>query len=155
MLSSPCAVALNARSYLPDEDRLQAYQALQVAARVHAEQRRRDGQPFVTHPVAVAKLVAKWGMDGQCVAAALLHDAVEDTPLTFGEVEAVFGPEVRTAAAPRRPRPRALPPRPRAPRLLFKPSPLIAPLHRTPFRLAHPRRSPRASIGRCARWCRV
>jgi len=82
--------------YLPDDERVQAFHALQMAHRVHEGQVRRDGQPFVTHPVAVAKLVASWGMDSQCVVAALLHDAVEDTPLTFKEVELCFGPEVRS-----------------------------------------------------------
>ena len=83
-------------SYLPDEDRLRCYRALELAHNVHDGQKRRDGSPFVTHPVAVAKLVASWGMDSECVMAALLHDSVEDTPLTFGEVETCFGPEVRT-----------------------------------------------------------
>ena len=81
---------------MPEEERFAAYQALKTAHRVHEGQRRRDGQPFITHPVAVAKLVADWGMDSQCVVAALLHDAVEDTPLTFSEVECDFGAEVRT-----------------------------------------------------------
>jgi len=82
--------------YLPDADRVACFQALKLATHVHADQTRRDGSPFVTHPVAVAELVASWGMDAECVVAALLHDAVEDTPLTFGEVEASFGEEVRT-----------------------------------------------------------
>ena len=82
--------------YLPDDERALTFQALQMATRVHQGQKRRDGSPFVTHPVAVANLVAGWGMDSQCVVAALLHDAVEDTPLTFGEIEDVFGSEVRT-----------------------------------------------------------
>ena len=81
--------------YLDDTDRLSAYQALQMAYNVHDGQCRRDGQPFITHPVAVAELVASRGMDSQCVIAALLHDAVEDTPLTFAEVEESFGSEVR------------------------------------------------------------
>ena len=84
-----------------------------MAHRVHEGQCRRDGQPFVTHPIAVAKLVASWGMDTECVVAALLHDAVEDTPLTFGEVEQEFGTEVRTLP----PRPRAAPPAAPAPRV--------------------------------------
>jgi len=82
--------------YLPDADRVSCFQALKMATRVHSGQSRRDGSPFVTHPVAVAELVAGWGMDCDCVIAALLHDAVEDTPLTFGEVEEAFGEEVRT-----------------------------------------------------------
>lgn len=75
---------------------MRCYDALQLAHQVHNGQMRRDGQPFVTHPVAVANLVASWGMDSECVVAALLHDAVEDTPLTFTEVESCFGGEVRT-----------------------------------------------------------
>jgi len=82
--------------YLPEEDRATCFQALKLATQVHSGQTRRDGSPFVTHPVAVAELVASWGMDASCVVAALLHDAIEDTPLTFGEVEAKFGEEVRT-----------------------------------------------------------
>ena len=82
--------------YLPDAEREKTKQALELAHRVHDGQNRRDGSAFITHPVAVAKLVASWGMDSECVAAALLHDAVEDTPLTFGEVEECFGGEVRS-----------------------------------------------------------
>jgi len=85
--------------YLPDAEREKTKQALELAHRVHDGQNRRDGSAFITHPVAVAKLVASWGMDSECVAAALLHDAVEDTPLTFGEVEECFGGEVKAAAA--------------------------------------------------------
>ena len=85
--------------YLPDAEREKTKQALELAHRVHDGQNRRDGSAFITHPVAVAKLVASWGMDSECVAAALLHDAVEDTPLTFGEVEECFGGEVRATAA--------------------------------------------------------
>ena len=85
-----------ATRYLDEEDRVICFQALKLAMQVHSGQMRRDGTPFVTHPVAVAELVASWGMDASCVVAALLHDAVEDTPLTFGEVESEFGEEVRT-----------------------------------------------------------
>jgi hypothetical protein len=85
-----------ATRYLDEEDRVICFQALKLAMQVHSGQVRRDGTPFVTHPVAVAELVASWGMDASCVVAALLHDAVEDTPLTFGEVESKFGEEVRT-----------------------------------------------------------
>ena len=94
--SSDIPPALLKCRYLPEEDRATCFQALKLATQVHAGQTRRDGSPFVTHPVAVAELVASWGMDASCVVAALLHDAIEDTPLTFGEVEAKFGEEVRT-----------------------------------------------------------
>ena len=50
------------RRYLPDDERLTTYKALQMAHRVHEGQCRRDGQPFISHPVEVAKLVASWGL---------------------------------------------------------------------------------------------
>ena len=80
--------------YLAEEERADCFNALTMATRVHHGQDRRDGTPFVTHPVAVANLVASWGMDSKCVCAALLHDSVEDTSLTFGEIEEEFGKEV-------------------------------------------------------------
>ena len=70
-------------------------QALQLATRLHDGQQRRDGQPFVTHPIAVAQLMRAWRMDTELVTAALLHDTVEDTPFTFMALEATFGDDVR------------------------------------------------------------
>jgi GTP pyrophosphokinase len=60
----------------------------------HTGQLRRSGEPYITHPVAVAGIVARYGMDDITIAAALLHDAVEDTALTLEQVEARFGSEV-------------------------------------------------------------
>jgi guanosine-3',5'-bis(diphosphate) 3'-pyrophosphohydrolase len=69
-------------------------QAYEAAAEAHAEQRRRSGEPYITHPLAVAKIVAELGLDDVTIAAALLHDAVEDTGLTLGTLDDGFGPEV-------------------------------------------------------------
>ena len=69
--------------------------AYRVAAGSHQGQLRRSGEPYITHPLAVAGIVARYGMDDVTIAAALLHDAVEDTVLTLDEVEEGFGPEVR------------------------------------------------------------
>ena len=69
--------------------------AYQLAAGSHQGQLRRSGEPYITHPLAVAGIVARYGMDDVTISAALLHDAVEDTVLTLDEVEAAFGPEVR------------------------------------------------------------
>lgn len=69
--------------------------AYRVAAGYHEGQLRRSGEPYITHPLAVAAIVSRYGMDSVTIAAALLHDAVEDTVLTLDEVEADFGPEVR------------------------------------------------------------
>ena len=68
--------------------------AYDMAAEAHAPQRRKSGEPYITHPLAVASIVAELGLDEITIAAALLHDAVEDTPLTLGEIDAAFGPDV-------------------------------------------------------------
>ncbi len=68
--------------------------AHKVAAEAHSGQLRRSGEPYITHPVAVAGIVARYGMDDITIAAALLHDSVEDTAETLGDVESRFGPEV-------------------------------------------------------------
>jgi GTP pyrophosphokinase len=70
-------------------------EAYRLAAGSHEGQLRRSGEPYITHPLAVAGIVARYGMDDVTIAAALLHDAVEDTVLTLDEVESAFGPEVR------------------------------------------------------------
>ena len=68
--------------------------AYDVALRTHAGQFRLSGDPFITHPIAVALILAEYGLDAETIAAALLHDTVEDTDLTLQEVEALFGPNV-------------------------------------------------------------
>ncbi len=78
----------------PGEDDALIRQAGDLAARAHAGQQRRSGEPYVTHPVAVAQIVAELGLDAPTVAAALLHDAVEDTGVTVAVLEEEFGPIV-------------------------------------------------------------
>jgi hypothetical protein len=70
-------------------------QALRVAYRAHRGQMRKSGEPFIIHPVEVALLLSGMKMDAETVMAGLLHDTVEDTDLTFEQVEAMFGREVR------------------------------------------------------------
>ena len=65
-----------------------------MCIRDSAGQTRRSGEPYVTHPIAVAGIVADLGLDAQTVAAALLHDAVEDTGVTTEIIERDFGPDV-------------------------------------------------------------
>ena len=69
--------------------------ALEVAFLAHCGQRRRSGESFITHPVAVASILAVRGSDAACVVAGLLHDTVEDTVITFADVERLFGQDVR------------------------------------------------------------
>ncbi|MDR1999146.1 MAG: bifunctional (p)ppGpp synthetase/guanosine-3',5'-bis(diphosphate) 3'-pyrophosphohydrolase [Frankiaceae bacterium] len=68
--------------------------AYDLAESQHRGQLRKSGDPYITHPLAVAMILAELGMDTTTLVAALLHDTVEDTGLPIGEVAARFGPEV-------------------------------------------------------------
>lgn len=68
--------------------------AFRVANERHGGQKRSSGEPYIIHPVAVAKIVIDYGMDYQSVAAAMLHDTVEDTDLTLEEIRDDFGDEI-------------------------------------------------------------
>ena len=70
------------------------YRAYEVSAKAHDGQVRMSGDPYIQHPVAVATILAELGLDDVTVAAALLHDAVEDTGLTLDDITREFGPEV-------------------------------------------------------------
>ena len=72
--------------------------AYDVSKRAHAAQVRSSGEAYITHPLAVAGIVADLGLDDTTIAAALLHDAVEDTELTLDEVDDSFGPVVATSS---------------------------------------------------------
>src|SRR5579863_5908609 len=75
----------------PDGHTEVIHEAAKTALRAHEGQFRRSGEPYITHPVAVATIVAELGLDEQTVAAALLHDAVEDTGLTLADIREQFG----------------------------------------------------------------
>jgi GTP diphosphokinase / guanosine-3',5'-bis(diphosphate) 3'-diphosphatase len=68
--------------------------AYEVAEERHADQLRRSGDPYITHPLAVANILAELGMDTTTLVAALLHDTVEDTGYTMGALTTDFGEEV-------------------------------------------------------------
>ncbi|MFN2506573.1 MAG: bifunctional (p)ppGpp synthetase/guanosine-3',5'-bis(diphosphate) 3'-pyrophosphohydrolase [Acidimicrobiales bacterium] len=70
------------------------YRAYELAAKAHEGQVRVSGDSYIQHPVAVATILAELGLDDVTVAAALLHDAVEDTGLTLEDIGREFGPEV-------------------------------------------------------------
>ena len=78
----------------PGDDTSLIVRAAETATVEHAGQLRRSGEPYITHPIAVAGIVADLGLDAQTVAAALLHDAVEDTGVTTEIIERDFGPSV-------------------------------------------------------------
>ena len=68
--------------------------AFLLAEDAHKAQLRHSGQPYIIHPIAVAKILAEFGMDYQSVAAALLHDTVEDTDVTLDMIKTQFGQEI-------------------------------------------------------------
>ncbi|MFN0092159.1 MAG: RelA/SpoT family protein [Acidimicrobiales bacterium] len=68
--------------------------AYEMAVAAHAGQLRRSGEPYIVHPLAVATIVARQSEDAETIAAALLHDAVEDTAITIAEIEGEFGADV-------------------------------------------------------------
>jgi RelA/SpoT family (p)ppGpp synthetase len=82
------------RAACPDGDFAELRRAYTVAERQHRGVLRKSGAPYITHPLAVAMILAALGMDTTTLVAALLHDTVEDTPYTIGEVRADFGEDV-------------------------------------------------------------
>jgi guanosine-3',5'-bis(diphosphate) 3'-pyrophosphohydrolase len=81
-------------AYLPDEQVARVRKAYLIGARAHAGQTRKSGEPYITHPVAVAGILADLGMDAETIIAAILHDTLEDTPLSRAELEGEFGATV-------------------------------------------------------------
>jgi len=80
--------------YLKPKDVEQIEQAYGVARAAHSGQYRQSGEPYITHPLAVAKILAEWHLDAQALIAALLHDVVEDTATTKSEIARSFGKAV-------------------------------------------------------------
>lgn len=77
---------------LTDEDKVLIRKAFEVAVDAHKEQRRKSGEAYIFHPIEVAKIVAsEIGLDATSIAAALLHDVVEDTVFTLQDMEDMFG----------------------------------------------------------------
>ncbi|MFC6877123.1 RelA/SpoT family protein [Flavobacterium myungsuense] len=80
---------------LTPEDKKLIRKAFDVAVDAHQDQRRKSGEAYIFHPIAVAKIVAsEIGLGATSIAAALLHDVVEDTPITIQDIEKLFNPKV-------------------------------------------------------------
>ncbi|KMT66232.1 bifunctional GTP diphosphokinase/guanosine-3',5'-bis pyrophosphate 3'-pyrophosphohydrolase [Catenovulum maritimum] len=80
-----------AAAYLPQEQVDLIRQAYQVARDAHEGQFRSSGEPYITHPVAVTRILAHMHLDHETLCAALLHDTIEDTPVTKDELAETFG----------------------------------------------------------------
>jgi len=81
-------------TYLEPEKVAVILRAFETGAVAHEGQTRKTGEPYILHPVAVASILASMRMDYASVAAAILHDTIEDTPLTKQEIESRFGEEI-------------------------------------------------------------
>ena len=81
-------------AYLPPDQVERVHEAHEYAETAHAGQKRQSGEAYITHPIAVADILADLHMDGPTLTAAILHDVVEDTPSSAIEVEQRFGKEV-------------------------------------------------------------
>ncbi len=78
----------------PDGDKGLLTRAYEVAEEAHRGQLRKTGDPYITHPTAVALMLAEYGLDQETIAAAFLHDTVEDTELTLDKISDQFGHEI-------------------------------------------------------------
>jgi guanosine-3',5'-bis(diphosphate) 3'-pyrophosphohydrolase len=87
-------LAAQLAAYLPPEQIERVRGAYAVGARAHASQKRKSGEPYITHPLAVATILAGLRLDAETILAAILHDTLEDTGLTRAQLETGFGPTV-------------------------------------------------------------
>src|SRR6266481_7632809 len=83
----------------PDADVERIQRAYDVAASWHQGQTRRSGDPYITHPLAVATILAEAGADDETLCAALLHDTIKDAPCTLAALSREFGAEVAAMVA--------------------------------------------------------
>src|SRR5258706_1107999 len=85
--------------YLPAPDVALVSRAFEFSDSAHRGQYRKSGEPYITHPLAVASILSQWRLDAQGLAAALLHDVMEDTSVTKNELEKKFGKPVADMAS--------------------------------------------------------
>ena len=79
------------KQYMPDLDMTIIDRAVEYAREKHKEQKRKDGSPYIIHPLAVAEIVVEMGLDTDAVLGALLHDVIEDTDTSHDEISKQFG----------------------------------------------------------------
>ena len=82
------------KKHLPGADMALIDRAVDYANRKHKLQKRKDGSPYIIHPLAVAQIVAEMGLDCDAILGALLHDSIEDTDASHEDIEKIFGPTV-------------------------------------------------------------
>ena len=77
--------------YMPGTDMTMVDRAVEYAREKHKDQKRKDGSPYIIHPLAVAEIVAEMGLDLDAVLGAILHDCIEDTDASHDEIAKLFG----------------------------------------------------------------
>ena len=87
-------LASDLESYLPEEDLAGIIDAYRFGSEAHEGQQRLTGEPYITHPLAVARILAGLHLDSSSIKAALLHDVLEDTKTTLEDIENAFGEDV-------------------------------------------------------------
>lgn len=87
-------VMLLASEMYDDNQLAELEHAIDFATEKHADQKRRSGEPYITHPLSVARTLIEWDMDIDTVLAGVLHDTVEDTDVKLEEIESMFGRDV-------------------------------------------------------------
>ncbi len=92
--ADPVPILPEAAAYLSETDQAAFLRAYQFSASAHEGQFRRGGAPYITHPLAVAEILASWHLDAQTLIAALLHDVVEDTGVRTEDIAREFGKPV-------------------------------------------------------------
>ena len=88
------ALEASVRTYNQNADFEKMRHAFEYARDKHIHQRRKDGSPYITHPLSVAQIVADMHLDSESIMAALLHDCIEDTDATHEEIAKLFSPAV-------------------------------------------------------------
>lgn len=83
-----------AKTFYEEDQLLELEHAIEFAKKAHLGQKRKSGEPYITHPLAVAYSLIDWGMDIDTVLAGILHDTVEDTEVSLVEIENLFGRDV-------------------------------------------------------------
>ena len=82
------------KRYHPSDDISMVEKAYEIADKAHKDQKRKSGEPYIIHPLCVAKILADLELDKESIVAGILHDVVEDTVLTDAELRSMFGDEV-------------------------------------------------------------
>lgn len=91
LISDLCRIV---EDYMKEDQVREVYQAYLFGAQAHEGQYRKTGEPYIYHPIAVARILAEMHMDSKSICAAILHDVIEDTPATKAEVSEKFGEDV-------------------------------------------------------------